>query len=194
VPDLILASTSPIRKSILQNAGLAFTCQKPSTDEAAQKRSDTTLSPQQLAISLAKAKARSLKQPNALVLGADQTLSHNNLLYDKPENKTQLLNQLKIFRATQHQLHSALAICLNGEIIWTICEDATLTMREFSDAFLAEYVENSNLDILNCVGGYKLEDRGIQLFEKIAGDYFTILGLPLLPLLAFLREQNYLKT
>jgi septum formation protein len=191
-PTLILASTSPIRKTILQNAGLTFTCHKPNTDETALKSQLRNIASPKLAMALASAKALSLKHRSALIIGADQTLTFKKQRYDKPQNYAELRAQLASFRAAPHILHSALAIAQNGKIIWTTCQKATLTMRNFSEDFLDSYIKSSGPEILECVGGYKLEATGAQLFKKIEGDYFTILGLPLLPLLAYLRQQNYL--
>ncbi len=191
-PNIILASTSKIRSTILLNAGLSITCQKPALDEECAKAKLVNLSAKNLALALAELKALSTKIPNAIVIGADQTLSCNNIIFHKPESLSAARSQLNELRGQIHTLHSALVCAKNGSIIWSTCEEANLTMREFSDSFLETYLNTFSDDTINSVGSYQLEKQGVQLFEKIEGDYFTILGLPLLPLLAFLRDSGFL--
>jgi septum formation protein len=191
---IILASTSTIRRAILENAGLEISCQTPMLDEAVEKTNLGCQSPKNLALRLAELKALSITSANTLVVGADQTLSCENIVFHKPESQTTAKLQLSELRGKTHILHSAATCALNGQIIWSICEEAHLTMRRFSDPFLDTYINACGDDILSSAGSYQLEKRGVQLFEKIEGDYFTILGLPLLPLLNFLREHGAIQT
>jgi len=126
------------------------------------------------------------------VIGADQTLSLGNQLFDKARDLGQAGSQLRQLRGRCHTLHAGLAVAMEGRIVWRHLETATLTMRDFSDAFLARYLADVGEALLTSVGCYQLEGPGAQLFDDIDGDYFTILGLPLLPLLAFLRQQKVL--
>jgi septum formation protein len=191
---LILASTSKIRLTVLQNAGLGVICLPPELDEETAKIKLGQVTPKALAVALAEQKALSLKNPEAWVIGADQTLSCNNTIFHKPDTLGKARQQLQELRGKTHTLHSSLAVAHGGKIIWSICEDAHLTMRTFSDDFLERYISENGADLLTSVGSYKLERSGVQLFEKIEGDYFTILGFPLLPFLSFLREQKILAT
>jgi septum formation protein len=192
-PNIILASTSKIRNSILLNAGLSFSCQAPSLDEETAKSNLGDISAKNLASELAKLKALSIEATTGIVIGADQTLSCHNTIFHKPESLTAARSQLNELRGETHTLHSALACTQNGKIIWSTCEEAHLTMRNFSDSFLETYISVCGNDIQNAVGGYQLEKQGVQLFDEIEGDYFTILGLPLLPLLTFLRKSGFLQ-
>jgi septum formation protein len=192
--QLILASTSKIRLTVLQNAGLTVICLPPELDEEAAKIKLGQISPKALAVGLAQQKALSLKNPEAWVIGADQTLSCNNSIFHKPETLDEARQQLRLLCGKTHTLHSSLAVAHGGEVIWSMCEDAHLTMRTFSDDFLEHYINENGADLLTSVGSYKLEKNGVHLFDKIEGDYFTILGFPLLPFLSFLREQKFLAT
>jgi septum formation protein len=189
---LILASTSKIRQHILADAGLVFESQKPDVNEELAKSKYNSLSAKDLALALAKDKAQSLSEPTRFILGADQTLSCEGVVYNKPASLKEAYEQLISLRGKTHTLHSALAIAQKGKIIWCVCEGAHLTMRNFSDKFAKSYVEACGEALLTTVGAYQLENRGAQLFEKIDGDYFTILGLPLLPCLAFLRDIKFM--
>ncbi len=196
MPDtkLILASTSAIRQMLLKNAGVDFTCQSPKANEDEYKLHNRNLSPQVLALALADLKATSIETPNALVIGADQTLSCNGVLFNKTKSLTEAKICLQTLRSQTHTLHSAISMSLAGVTLFSTVDSAHLTMRNFSDGFLEDYLNNCGPDILNSVGCYQLENSGAQLFEKIEGDYFTILGFPLLPCLAFLRQMKFLKT
>jgi septum formation protein len=195
-PALILASTSKIRKQIMLNAGLNFKALQPNLDEKKAKQTLSNISPQNIAQRLSELKSLSLAThyPKSLIIGADQVLSLHDRLFHKPENLTEARQQLQSLRGKTHILHSSLAISQEHEIIWQYNESAKLMMRNFSDAFLDTYLNLNGSDILTSVGVYKLEHSGIQLFEKIEGDYFTILGLPLMPLLAFLRQHKHIAT
>ena len=147
--------------------------------------------PIEIATHLAKAKAEQVSQEvPGLVIGADQTLDLNGVLFSKADTQAALRVQLEQLRGQRHSLHSALALARNGEIIWQDVVSAHLTMRPFSDAFLDAYLEEQGSALLACVGGYQLESMGVQLFDQIEGDYFTILGLPLMGLLGALRQYG----
>jgi septum formation protein len=193
-PSLILASTSKIRGTILKNAGLDFTPCQPLLDEDRAKALLGSATPKDVATTLAEQKALSLAKSGDLIIGADQTLSCEGVLYNKPNLINQAHQHLLALRGKTHTLHSAVAIAQQGKIIWSICEDAQLTMRKFSDEFAASYIEKSGPTLMHTVGAYQLENRGAQLFDHIKGDYFTILGLPLLPLLAFLRHIKFIES
>lgn len=192
--EIILASTSAIRLQLLQNAGLAITCQTPMIDEEQYKTKNNMLNPKDLALGLANLKAESIITPDAIVIGADQTLSCDELLYNKAKNFTEAKTCLQTLRGKTHTLYSAISICRAGERLFTAVDSAQLTMWNFSDSFLNDYIHACGTDILHSVGCYQLEKQGSQLFEKIEGDYFTILGFPLLPCLAFLRQMKFLKS
>ncbi len=193
VPALVLASGSTARRVLLAGAGLNFSVTTSSVDEDALK-SDLLAkgaTPSEIAVHLARAKAKqvSLTQ-TGLVIGADQTLDLKGTCFSKPDTPAALKTQLEQLRGQRHSLHSALTIALDGTIIWQEVTSAHLTMRAFSDAFLEAYLTAHGQEVLACVGGYQLESMGVQLFEKIEGDYFTILGLPLMGLLGALRQYG----
>jgi septum formation protein len=189
---LVLASRSDIRGKILAAAGLRFEIRPSQIDERAIKAqldgSDTAA----IARHLARAKADKIASalPGRIVLGADQTLARGAMRFGKPENRQQAAEQLRALRGRTHELHSALALVRDGEALFACLSTARLTMRNFSDQFLNEYLDLAADAALSSVGGYQLEGIGIHLFERVDGDYFTILGLPLLPLLAFLRQSK----
>lgn len=191
---ILLASQSKIRRHILTAAGIRHHAITSPLDEEAAKLRHAQSSPAELALALAKEKAAAVQAPHAddLVIGADQTLNLHGSPLSKPRSTGEARNQLLQLRGQSHQLHSALACVQNGNTVWQHVSTATLEMRNFSDAFLDSYVDAQGQSITESVGGYKLESEGIQLFSKIEGDYFTILGLPLLPLLAWLRETGHI--
>lgn len=191
---LILASGSAIRAQLLARAGLSFSILRPNVDEAELKSRFRGASPAQLAADLAEAKAAavSVSHPEALVIGADQVLNFADTAHDKPVSLEDARAQLLRFRGTAHALETSVCCCRAGKRVWSHAMHADLTMREFSDGFLESYLESLGEDVLTSVGGYKLEERGIQLFSRIDGDYFGILGLPLMPLLAFLRDEGFI--
>lgn len=141
-----------------------------------------------LELAQAKASAVSARFPGAYVLGADQILDLGGIWYDKPRDHDEAVGHLRAFRGKAHHLVNGLAVVRDNERIWAWEETAHMTVRDFSDGFLGRYLKNSGGEILESVGAYRLEGMGAQLFERIDGDYFTVLGLPLLPLLAFLRQ------
>ena len=193
---IILASTSPIRRRLLENAGVACVSAKPDVNEDELKRLLPALAPGALARRLAAAKCMSVSanHPEDLVIGADQVLSFAGKTYDKPENPGDARSHLAELRGKTHTLISAVCCARGGAVLWQYDDRAELTMRPFSDRFLEDYISAVGAEAMTSVGAYKLEGPGIQLFEEIKGDYFTILGLPLLPLLAFLRSAGEIGT
>jgi septum formation protein len=195
---IILASASAIRAQLLLNAGLDVKIIPASIDENAVKTAifeeGGNLPPADFAEILAQSKANSISENHAgnLVIGADQVLVCDGKIFDKPSTKDEARDQLVTLRGKKHELVSAVAVARHGSTIWSHCAHAQLTMREFSNTFLGYYLAEMGEEITSSVGGYKFEGPGAQLFEKIEGDYFTILGLPLLALLEFLRSQDVL--
>ena len=195
---LLLASASSIRLQLLHQAGLEATAQPARIDEATIR--DALLAehakPRDIAAALAEMKARKLaeKNPTALVLGCDQVLALKDQLFSKPESIEEARQQLVLLRGQTHQLISALVLYDQGKPIWRHVATASLTMREVSDSYLDAYLARNWHSIQHSVGGYKLEEEGIRLFTALVGDYFTILGLPLLPLLGFLATRDFIDT
>lgn len=191
---LVLASASAARAALLRQAGLAFEVQAASIDEAAVKASMRAegATPGQAASTLAMLKAQrtSTRLPDALVIGADQILVCDERWYDKPEDRAGGAAQLQALRGRTHTLATAVVVARNGTRLWGHIESPRLTMRSFSDAALAAHLDAMGESITSTVGGYMLEGPGVALFSKIEGDYFSILGLPLLPLLGFLRQHG----
>lgn len=191
---LILASGSTIRAEMLRNAGVEVETQVARVDEVTIKGSmlAENARPRDIADTLAEMKARrvAMKHPEALVLGADQVLVCDGQLYDKPETVEEARTQLKTLRGKAHELLSAAVIFENGRPVWRHIGRAQLMMWEFSDEFLEEYVIKQGNDLLTTVGAYKLEGAGAQLFNRVQGDYFSVLGLPLLEVLEFLRNKG----
>ena len=196
---IILASKSKIRARLIHNAGIDVEIKPADVDEDEIKRILSSRTGPSGAGDLAelladtKAMAISRKNPHRLVIGADQTLSCGDELFDKASDREDARRKLLALRGNTHALFSAIAIARDEKIIWRYSDAAYLTMREFSPEFLGKYLALLGDEVLESVGGYKLEARGVQLFEKISGDYFTILGLPLLPLLGFLRTIGILE-
>ena len=195
--NLILGSMSAARKAMLKSAGIEVICEAPPLDEEAAKQGFYSDAPhitaKDLALKLAIAKALSLPQSaDRMIIAADQTLSLHGKQYDKAKDLADLREKLACLSGQTHQLHSAVACALNGAIVFEAQTDASLTMRGLSAAFLDEYMRQTGQACLSSVGGYHYEGLGIQLFTQIEGDYHTILGLPLLPLLGFLRQENLL--
>lgn len=187
---LTLASKSQIRADILSGAGLAFDMQPSGVDEDGLKATHQG-NPPALAIALAEAKAKAVAgDTQGLIVGADQLLHCAGRLFDKPRDMDEARDNLKFFRGKTHQLIGGVVLIEDGETLWTHHQAVTLTMRDFSDAFLDAYLEEAGQRILTSVGCYQLEGLGAHLFEHIDGDYFATLGLPLLPLLAALRHYG----
>jgi len=196
--DLVLASASPTRVRLLRDAGLDFRAEPAGIDERELEKPllKSGFSAADLAQFLAEAKALDVSErnPGALVIGCDQTLGFDGERLTKPADMDQARRQLLGLRGKTHALHAAVACVRNGETLWRCEETAWLTMRDFSAEFVGRYLAAVGEAALGSVGCYQLEGRGVQLFDKIEGDYFTILGLPLLPLLGFLREQGAIGT
>lgn len=190
---LVLASKSDIRGKILAAAGLRFGIRPAQIDERAVEAKAGKLDAVQAAALLARAKADAVAatQVGHMVLGADQTLALGTQRFSKPANRAEASLQLRALRGQTHALHSALALVRDGKVLFELVDTARLTMRDFSDRFLDDYLDMAGDTALSSVGGYQLEGIGIHLFERVEGDYFTILGLPLMPLLAYLRENGF---
>ena len=190
---LILGSGSSARKQLLTQAGLSFCVHTAQVDEDILKLEGMKqgLSPSAVALSLAEAKATAVAALHeGCIIGADQMLSCEGDCYDKPAGLAEARDQLKALRGRTHTLHTAVALYMDGAVTWQHVTQSHLRMRFFSDAFLYAYLETEGEHCLHSVGAYRLEGPGLQLFEKIDGDFFSILGLPLLPLLQALRERE----
>jgi septum formation protein len=190
---LVLASQSKVRRALLQAAGIPVDVRPAHLDERALEQG-VTGGPGDVALTLAREKARTVAamSGNAFVVGCDQTLALGDRRFSKPADRTAARDQLLALRGQTHALHSAVAVCRNGAVTFTHVAVARLTMRAFSEAFLDSYLDAAGVNVTASVGAYQLERTGIHLFEKIDGDHFTILGLPLLPLLAELRREKVL--
>ncbi len=194
-PDVILASTSSARRALLTAAGVPFVAQSPGVDEDAAKASLAAegLNPRDMADALAELKAlRVSNRKPGLVIGADQTLDLDGVTLDKAPSVEAARERLASLRGRSHKLHSAVVVASGGQPIWREVVTAKLTMRPFSDAFLDDYMEKAGEALTGAAGAYYLEGLGAQLFEKIEGDYFAILGLPLTGLLDLLRRYGVL--
>jgi septum formation protein len=191
---MILASASQTRAKLLKDAGVAFDIVPARVDEDALKQSllAEKSSHRDIADALAELKALrvSASHPGELVLGADQVLSFDGVLVSKCESLAEARELLLCLRGKTHDLISAMVLAKNGAPIWRHAEKATLTMRDFSDAFLNDYLAQEGETLLSGVGCYRLEGHGAQLFSRVNGEHSTILGLPLIPLLSALREQG----
>jgi nucleoside triphosphate pyrophosphatase len=195
---LILASASGVRARLLREAGVRFGVRPADVDEALLKnrcRANGT-SGADMAVALAEAKALNVSDasPQALVLGCDQVLVCEGRLFDKARDLAEARETLCLLRGRDHQLVSACVLAQAGKPVWRHAETATLRMRMFSDTFLDSYLRAQGMTVLSSVGCYHLENRGGQLFEKIDGDFFAILGLPLIPLLGALREHGIIES
>jgi len=189
---LILASQSPFRRMLMENAGLAFETQAAQIDERAAETAlaASNPTPQEIAQALAVEKARDVasRNPGALVIGSDQTLSLDGRVFHKPADMTEAKDHLTAMSGRTHSLNCGIALVRNGETLWRHVSVAHLTMRPLTEDFIDRHLARVGRRVLASVGAYQLEGEGVQLFERIEGDYFTILGLPLLPLLAKLRD------
>ncbi|GLR96296.1 MULTISPECIES: Maf family nucleotide pyrophosphatase [Bradyrhizobium] len=189
---LILASQSSARKMLLANAGLEFEAVTADIDERGIQTASRLSNPREIALLLAreKAKAVSTSHPGNYVIGADQTLALGMRLFNKPAGRAQALAQLRDLAGKSHELNSAVAVARDGKIVFEDVSVARMTMREMTEGELSAYLAAAGDAVTTSVGAYQLEGLGIHLFERIEGDHFTILGLPLLPLLAFLRRER----
>lgn len=191
IHPLVLASSSPFRRQLLENAGLVFKVDAPRVDERQIEAlpGNRALDPVNLAKTLSTAKAIdvSLRNPEAIVIGGDQTLSLDKDVFHKPLDLSAAHAQLMALQGKTHHLNSAITLTRNGEVLWEHVGIAKMTMRSVSTAFIDSYLERMGPRALMSVGSYQLEGEGVQLFSGIDGDYFTVLGVPLLPLLDQLR-------
>jgi len=193
IPNIILASGSKIRKDILSNAGINFEVIVKPIDEATIKEAMLADNAplKDIADALAETKSVRVSQQNAgLVIGADQIMVMDNNLYDKPASLIEAKERLLLMRGKTHFLIGAVVISENGMAIWRYLSKTKLTMRDFSEEFIDDYIEKEGVSLLKSVGAYKFEGRGSQLFSDVKGDFFSILGLPLLPVLDFLRTRG----
>lgn len=197
-PQIILASSSETRQRLLSAAGLTFTHAAARIDEVSIRASLEAdgAKPLDIADLLAEMKARKLAEKNfdALVIGCDQALDFKGKSWGKPETKEDALHQLSVLRGQTHHLLSAIVVYHQGEPVWRHVGKARLTMHDFSDDWLAGYVARNWDSIRHSAGCYLLEAEGVRLFSAVDGDYFTILGLPLLPLLGYLRTRGFIET
>lgn len=197
-PAVVLASASPARVAVLRSAGVAFTQKSSKIDEnsarAALHKEGQLTRPDDVAELLAITKATDISsmEPDAIVIGADQVLAFEDRTLEKPAGFDAARDQLLELRGKTHVLHSAVCLCRGGQHLWTHVDIATLQMRNVSPEFIGRYLSFAGASVLTSVGAYQLEGPGAQLFERVDGDYFTVLGLPLLPLLAKLRELEVL--
>lgn len=189
---LLLASASPFRRQLMDNAGLRFSHEAARIDERAIEGplEQAGATPDAVAVALAIAKARDVasRHPDALVIGSDQTLSLGNRVYHKPRDLAEAADHLRSFSGKTHRLNSAIALVRGETLLWEHVSHAELSVRHLGDDFIQRHLSRVGDRVLASVGAYQLEGEGIQLFERIDGDYFTILGLPMLPLLNKLRE------
>jgi len=183
---------------MLEAAGIGFAVVTPDVDEAALKSrltgSGATLKEVAQGLAVAKAEVVSARLPDALVIGADQVLACGADMFNKPASVAEAREQLSRLRGKTHELHTAVALAAAGNALWTRVETATLAMRAFSDAFLADYLARQGERVCHTVGAYEIEGPGIQLMERIEGDMFTVIGLPLLALLSELRARGAVPT
>ena len=190
---IILASGSQIRRQIMTDAGLGFEVIVKPVDETAIKQSMQAEGsrPKDIADALAEAKSRRVSQiEQGLVIGADQIMVMDNVLFDKPKNMEEARERLLNMRGKTHFLIGAVVICENGQPVWRYASKTKLTIRNFGEKFLDDYLTEEGESILKSVGAYRFEGRGSQLFSNVEGDFFSILGLSLLPVLDYLRERG----
>jgi septum formation protein len=197
-PPLVLASQSRFRREMMEKAGLVFATDAAHIDEEeiklAMRAEGATAA--DVAIKLAESKARriAMRYPSAIVIGSDQMLDCNGVWFDKPADRANAAAHLQALSGKTHRLETAAVAFRNGMRVWHHVEAARLTMRILDAAFIASYLDAAGPDACASVGGYQLEGLGAQLFQRVDGDFFTILGLPLLPLLGFLRANGVVPT
>lgn len=193
---LLLASNSSARRRVLEAAAVPIEIEAADIDERAVEMQSQLTDPAAVAMLLARSKAMavSVRHPDRLVLAADQTLSLDNRRFSKPADRQAAAEQLRTLAGKSHQLHSAIALMSESRVLFEHCSVAKLTMRALSETMIDAYLDAAGSAALTSVGAYQIEGVGIHLFEKVDGDHFTILGLPLLPLLVYLRQQGWLAT
>lgn len=191
---LILASNSAARKALLANAGIDFQSVPAAIDERAVEQASGLSAPDAIAVRLATEKALyvSLSHRDRFVIGADQTLALGERRFSKPAGRTEAAAQLHALSGRTHQLYSAVVVAFGGNALFSEIAVAEMTMRRLDDAAISAYLDGAGAAVMTSVGGYQIEGFGVHLFERIQGDHFTILGLPLLPLLEFLRSKQLL--
>ena len=191
---MILASQSRARQTLLANAGIAFEAVPAGIDERAVQQASRLVAPGDIAALLAREKALyvSVRQPGQFVVGADQTLALGTRLFSKPAGRAQAAEQLRALAGRSHELHSTVAVAREGKILFEAVTVARMTMRRLDEAEIDAYLDEAGDAVTSSVGAYQLEGLGVHLFERIEGDHFTILGLPLLQLLAYLRSERLL--
>jgi septum formation protein len=191
---LILASQSHARQMLLSNAGIQFEAIPADIDERAVQKESGLSVPGEIAGLLAREKAQSVssQRPGRFVVGADQTLALGKRLFSKPVGRGEAAEQLRALAGNTHELHSAFAVARDGKILIADVRIAKMTMRRLGESEIEAYLDQAGAAVTTSVGAYQLEGLGVHLFERIEGDHFTILGLPLLPLLAFLRSERLL--
>ncbi|WP_338829965.1 Maf family protein [Bradyrhizobium sp. 27S5] len=192
--QLILASQSRARKMLLENAGLDFEALPADIDERAVQKDSGLSAPGEIASLLAREKALfiSRQKPGQYVVGADQTLALGQRMFSKPAGRAQAAEQLGLLAGETHELHSAVAVARDGRALFGDVSVARMTMRRLAAGEIEAYLDQAGAAVTTSVGAYQLEGLGVHLFERIEGDHFTILGLPLLSLLAFLRREKLL--
>jgi septum formation protein len=191
---LMLASKSAARRALLEAAGVPIEIEAADIDERGIEARAGLQEPDMVAALLAreKAKAVAMKHRARMVLGADQTLALGTRRFSKAADRAEAREQIAALRGKTHALHSAVAVVQGGAVVFEHVDAAHLTMRNFSDAFLNDYLDTVGANAMASVGGYQLEGLGLQLFERVEGDHFTVLGLPLIPLLDWLRRAGHL--
>jgi len=191
---LILASQSRVRQMLLANAGISFDAVPADINERALQKNSGLSAPGEIAGLLAREKACfvSSKNPGRYVVGADQTLALGDRLFSKPAGPAQAADQLRLLAGHTHELHSAVAVARDGKVVFSDVSVARLTMRALTGSEIRAYLDEAGEAVTSSVGAYQLEGLGVHLFDHFEGDHFTILGLPLLPLLAFLRREQLL--
>ena len=191
---LVLASQSRARQMLLANAGISFDAVPADIDERGLQKNSGLVAPGEIAGLLAREKASfvSRQNPGRYVIGADQTLALGSRLFSKPAGRAQAAEQLRQLNGDAHELHSAVAVARDGKILFSDVAVARMTMRRLDESEIEAYLDQAGQAVTTSVGAYQLEGIGVHLFERIEGDHFTILGLPLLPLLAFLRGEGLL--
>lgn len=198
--QLVLASGSRSRRDMLKAAGLSFIVKPADVDEAAIRDafvadSGGNADPADIAqvLAIAKAETVSRQMPKALVIAADQVMAMNGAIFDKPKDMDDARRRLLDMRGKTHQLHAGVAIAVAGTITWSASDTAHMSVRKFTSEFVSSYLAVAGSEVLSSVGAYQLEGLGVQLFDEVRGDFFTILGLPLLPLLGELRARGIIK-
>ena len=192
--DLLLASTSPIRRAMLENAGVAFAALSPAVDEARIKGDQGAANDRELATALASAKAEAVSKRHsaALVIGSDSLVSVGERRFSKPVDRSEAADHLRFFSGKTMVLTSAVALAHSSECVWSHVDSARLQVRPLSEAFIMHYLDLDWPEVGYCVGVFRMEGLGVQLFERVDGDHFAILGMPLVPLLGALRQRGLL--